>query len=216
GPGVLHCGHSVLTPTSFPAEGLFQGTLPSPATTAAQELGIAHLPAPGISLNCDTGLFEFHRVDTETLLLGLDNQVLTLSRAPGTLASADTPEGRAQRFLEAHFNGDMGFTRDNVKVHRKWFSKRLDQAITAYFAKPVSEDEVPAIDGDPFTDSQEYPQRFAVGKARVTKDVAEVPVRFSDAFRDRIVVYLLRRKDAAWQLDDLRFESGETLLGLLE
>lgn len=216
GPGLLHCGHAALESTSFPAEGLFQGTLPSPATSAAQELGIAHLPVSGVSLTCDTGLFEFHRVDAETLLLGLDNQVLTLSRTPGTMALADTPEGRVQRFLEDHFSGDMGFAQSTGKAHRAWFSKRLNQALNGYFAKPPVEDEVPAVDGDPFTDSQEYPQRFAVGKAQVSDGKSELTVRFSDAFSDRNVVYVLQREEGVWQLEDLRFESKESLLGLLE
>jgi hypothetical protein len=216
GPGLLHCGHAVLEPTVYPAEGLFQGTLPAPAKTAAQELGIAHLPVQGVSLECDTGIFEFHRVDTDTMLLGLDNQVLTLSHSPGALASSDSPEGRTQAFLELHFSGDMGFTEDNMKPLRNRFSKSLDAAMTRYFARPAPDDEVPAIDGDPFTDSQEYPQRFSVGKARVSGDQAELTVQFSDAFSDRSNVYLLKREGGAWHLDNLRFSSGETLLGLLE
>jgi hypothetical protein len=216
GPGSLHCGHAVMESTRYPADGLFQGSLPAPAATAAQELGIAHLPVTGVSLSCDTGIFEFHDVDAETMLLGLDNQILTLSHAPGALASAESPEGRMQRLLELHFNADMGFTPENVKSHRAWFSKALDAAMTRYFARPAPEDEVPAIDGDPFTDSQEYPSRFSVGKARVTGDQAEVPVRFSDAFSDRSMVYVLKREGGTWQLDNLRFSSGETLLDLLE
>jgi hypothetical protein len=216
GPGPLHCAHTVIESTSYPADGLFQGTLPAPAATAAQELGIAHLPLAGFSLSCDSGIFEFHQVDAETMLLGLDNQILTLSHTPGSQASAESPEGRTQRFLEAHFSADMGFTADNVKSHRAGFSKSLDGAMARYFARPTPEDEVPAIDGDPFTDSQEYPSRFSVGKARVSGDQAEVAVRFSDAFSERRILYLLKREDGAWQLDNLRFSSGETLLGLLE
>jgi hypothetical protein len=48
GPGVLTCGHAVIEPTHYPAEGLFQGSLPAPAATAAQALGIMLLP-PGRS-----------------------------------------------------------------------------------------------------------------------------------------------------------------------
>jgi hypothetical protein len=216
GPGLLRCGHAVMESTRYPADGLFQGSLPAPAETAAQALGIAHLPVTGVSLNCDTGIFEFHGVDTETMLLALDNQILTLSHTVGAQAPAESPEGRTQRFLETHFSGDMGFSPDNVKSHRAWYSKSLDAAMTRYFARPAPEDEVPAIDGDPFTDSQEYPSRFSVGKARVAGDQAEVPVRFSDAFSDRSMLYLLKREGGAWHVDNLRFSSGETLLGLLE
>lgn len=216
GPGVLRCGHAVLETTNFSAESLFQGNLPAPAPQAAQALGIPHLPVAGVSLSCDTGIFEFHRVDSETLLLALDNQVLTLSHSPGTLASADSPEGRVQRLLEAHFGGDMGFTPANLKGQRRWFSRALDEAVMRYFARPAPADEVPAIDGDPFTDSQEYPRRFSVGSARMADGKTEVPVRFSDAFRERPVIYVMKREGGAWQLDDLRLASGETLRDLLD
>ncbi len=215
GPGALRCGHAVLEATLYPAESLFQGSLPAPAAASAQTLGITRSPLPGIGLTCDTGVFEFHRVDADTLLLGLDNQVLTLSHAPGALAPAHAPEGRVQSLLEAHFSGDMGFSAATVKAKRPWLSARLKQRIAKYFARPASADEVPAIDGDPFTDSQEYPQRFAVGKAVVSNGTAEVPVRFTDGFRDRAVVYRMRREGGAWRVDDLRYEGGETLRGLL-
>lgn len=216
GPGALHCDHAVMEPTLDAADVLFQGNLPSPAGAAAQALGIARLPLAGVSLRCDSGVFEFHGVDAETLLLGYDNQVLTLSRTAGTLATADSPEGRTQRFLEAHFGGDMGFTPASAGARHAWFSRALEDAMAVYFARPSSADEVPVIDGDPFTDSQEYPRRFAVGQARVSGETAEVPVRFSDAFSERTITYLLRYKGGAWQLEDLRYPGGGTLADLLK
>jgi hypothetical protein len=216
GPGVLRCGHAVRETTNFPAESLFQGNLPAPAEQAAQALGIAHLPVTGVSVSCDSGIFEFHHVDAENLLLALDNQILTLSHSPGTLASAASPEGRVQRLLEAHFGGDMGFMPANLKGQRIWFSQTLNEAVSRYFDRPTSADEVPAIDGDPFTDSQEYPQRFTVGTARVSDGKADVPVRLSDAFRERSVIYVMRHEGGSWHLDDLRLASDETLRGLLD
>lgn len=216
GPGVLTCSHAVIEPTQYPAEGLFQGSLPAPATTAAQALGIMLLPLTGVRLTCDNGMFEFHRVDADTLLLGLDNQVLTLSRAPGALAEANSPEGRVQRLLEAHFKGDMGFTPASTERKQDWLSKGLKHRVALYFAKPVSADEVPVINGDPFTASQEYPTRFAVNKASVSGSSAEVPVRFADAYRNRSVTYRLVRERDVWRLDDLLYEQGETLQGLLK
>lgn len=216
GPGALHCGHAVLEPTRYPAAGLFQGNLPAPAATSAQALGITGLSLAGVRLACTSGVFEFHRVDADTLLLGLDNQVLTLSRAPGALAPADAPEGRVQGLLEAHFSADMGFSAAAVKTKRAWLSGRLQQRIAEYLARPATVDAVPAVDGDPFIDSQEYPPRFAVGKAVVANGVAEVPVRFADGFRDRTVVYRLLREGGAWQVDDLSYPGGVHLLDLLK
>ena len=216
GPGVLNCDHATLEKTSYAADALFQGGLPKGADAAAQALGIAHLPVSGVRLDCSTGSFEFHSADSGTLLLGLDNQILTLSRSPGTSAPADSPEGRIQQFLEVHFNGEMGFTAERTKAYRNWFSKSLESAIVTYLAKPIVEDEVPAINGDPFTDSQSYPTRFSVGKAKISSHLAEVPIRFSDASSQREITYLLLRLDGKWQLDDVRFEDGETLTKLMQ
>lgn len=216
GPGLLRCDHATLEKTSYPADALFQGSLPAPADAAAQKLGIAHLPLSGVRLDCSTGTFELHFVEPATLLLALDNQILTLSRSAGTLASATSPEARVQQFLEVHFSGDMAFTSERAKAYREWFSKRLEHALTVYFAKPEIKDEVPAIDGDPFTSSQSYPTRFSVGKAKVSGITAELPIRFSDAFSDSTIVYVLTRENGKWQLDDVRFGDGDTLTGLIQ
>lgn len=215
GPGVLHCDHPAMEKTSYGAEGMFQGNLPKPANAALEELGIGHLPRPGVRLICSTGLFEFHYVDPDTMLTALDNQILTLSRSGGTQATESSPEGRIQRFLELHFGGDMGFTPERANAYRDWLSRRLERAVADYFAKPASPDEVPAVDGDPFTDSQSYPTRFSVGQATVSGDHAEVPIRFSDAFSDRTIVYVLLREGSNWQLDDVRFDGAESFANLL-
>ena len=215
GPGALNCTGLKSEPTAYLAEGLFQGNLPAPALAAAQAFGLAHFPVRGVRLQCASGVFELHRADADTFLLGLDNRVLTLSHTPGTLAAPTAPEACVQAFLEAHFSGDMGFNQASVNAKRRWMSARLLQRIAAYFAKPQSADTVPAIDGDPFTDSQEYPARFAVAKALVTRRTAQVPVSFSDGIRDRVFMFLLVRKGAHWLVDDLRYERSKTLQDLL-
>jgi len=109
----------------------------------------------------------------------------------------------------------MGFTPASLARKRAALSEELARAADDYFARPWPEDEVPPIDGDPFTDSQEYPSRFALGAAAVEGDVAEVPVAFDDGARRRVVVYRLRRRDGAWRVDDLRYEGGSSLRELL-
>ncbi len=216
GPTDLNCGKAQMEENVTPAEGLFQGNLPSPAVPAAQALGITKFPVAGLSVTCDEGIFEFHRVDADTLLLGLNNSILTLSRAPGALAGPASPEGVVERFLEQHFNGDMGFTPENMQEKSGWLTDRLKQRITRYFAQPTPGDEVPAIDGDPFTYSQEYPLRFAVGKAKLVNSSAQVAVRFADAYRNHVVTYVLMRDGTHWKLDDLRYEDGTRLVRLLK
>jgi hypothetical protein len=50
-----------------------------------------------------------------------------------------------------------------VGAKRAWLAPELLDLCKAYFKKPVPADDVPEIDGDPFTDSQEYPKLFRVG-----------------------------------------------------
>lgn len=213
-PGPLACRNARYAATSMPAEGLFQGGLPAPAEAAAQTLGLAAFPVAGVSLTCDTGIFEFHRAG-DAVLFALDNVIWTLDRSPGADAAPSSPAGVVYSFLEAHFNGDMGFDEKTVAAKQKWLSHDLKAAIVAYFAKPFPEDEVPPINGDPFTDSQEYPTRFFVGKASMNGKKADVPVGYSDAFSEKTVVFMLVRDGARWRLDDLSYEHGGTFTGQL-
>lgn len=206
-PGPLACANARYEATSMPAEGLFQGGLPAPADAAAQTLGLATFPVDGVSLTCDTGIFEFHEAG-EAVLFALDNVIWTLDRSPGADAAAASPAGVVYAFLEAHFNGDMGFDETTVAAKQKWLSHDLKAAIVAYFAKPFPEDEVPPINGDPFTDSQEYPTRFSVGDASVAGRKAEVPVGYADGFAKRSVVFHLVKDGRRWRIDDLAFDHG--------
>jgi hypothetical protein len=208
GPGVLGCSDARYSVTRMPPEGLFQGGLPAPAGTAAQALGFTGFPVDGFSLACSSGLFEFHAADADTLLFALDNVIWTLGRAAGALATAGSPEAAVQAFLEAHFAGSMGFGPDSVAPKRAHLSRALGGRIDAYLARPRPADEVPPIDGDPFTDSQEYPARFAVRAGHATATGYEVPVEFADAWRRTRLDYLLVREGDAWRIDELRAAHG--------
>lgn len=219
GPESLRCSGVVnYEATNYPADALFQGGLPTPAAKAvlaATNLGFVKLPARGTSLNCDAGLFEFHQVDATTELVAINNVIWTLDRSPGALAEATTPSGVMQRFLEAHFAGDMGFDAATVAAKRQYLSTALFALMKKYFAKPVPKDEVPDIDGDPFTNSQDYPARFSVGAAATTANSSTVRVKFSDAHYTENVTFLLTKEGGAWRVDDVRYNDNSTLRTLL-
>ena len=211
GPAALSCAEAKYTPTRFEADALFQGSLPAPAKNAAATLGLVTMPVPGTSLDCDAGLFEFHRADANTMLMALNNVIWTLDRSPGSFAPDTAPAGVVQRLLERHFAADMGFDSTSVQAKARWLSTALRARIARYFARRASPTEAPAINGDPFTDSQEYPARFSVGRGTVTGARATVTVRFSDGYRVRPVSFLLRRQRGEWVVDDLRYENRATL-----
>lgn len=215
GIGALNCTEASYTSLSQPANGMFQGNLPAPARTAAEKLGVTRFPVPGVRLDCSTGSFDLHRVDQNTMLVALDNVIWTLSHAPGALALPTTPHGVVQTFLERHFAGDMGFDSASVAGKQEGLSTGLRTAIANYLRRPTSPNEVPAIDGDPFTDSQEYPTRFAVSAAAIAGRVATVTVRFSDGFRNRATTYLLRQQVGEWRITDVRGSDGVLLSKLL-
>ena len=169
----------------------------------------------GARVTCASGMFEFHAVDASHLLVAIDNVIWTLDRSPGALAAATTPAGVVQRLLEAHFAFDMGFDSLTVRHVRPFLTGGLAARIAAYFAAPPPRDVVPAIDGDPFTDAQEYPTRFSVQRATVTGARAAVVVRFADGYASRTMQYQLRSGPAGWRVDNIIYPGGGTFTGLL-
>lgn len=215
GPAPLSCTPARVTTLRLPAPGLFEGNLPAPAQEAATALGVTGFPVESTRVTCRNAGFDFHRVDAHTLLVGIDNRVWSLSATPGTRAPADSPSGMVQRLLETHFGGDMGFTPASVAAKKKWLSPALRRAVAAYLTRPASPDDVPAIDGDPFTDSQEYPTRFAVDNAVIQDASARVAVDFADAGRTIRLGYHLIRTPQGWLLDDIIDSRQGSLRALL-
>jgi hypothetical protein len=192
-------------------EGLFEGNLPTPAGQAAKRLGLGDGPIATLRVGCTNAGFDFHRTSSGDLLLGLDNVVWTLR----SVGPAATPAEIVQELLVTHFTHDMGFTRGSVAHKRRFLSATLQARITRYLSAPRSPDEAPEIDGDPFTDSQEYPDRFTLGEARTNGQRTTVPVHFADASSKRRVDYVLVREGARWVVDDLVDERGQSLRTLL-
>lgn len=113
-----------------------------------------------------------------------------------------------------HFTHDMGFTSESVALKTAFLSADLRARIGRYLAAPQSPDEAPEINGDPFTDSQEYPDRFTLGAVRTEPQRTVVPVNFPGL--QRSVDYVLVREAGRWVVDDLVDERAESLRELLE
>ncbi|MFN7978585.1 MAG: hypothetical protein U0P30_10635, partial [Vicinamibacterales bacterium] len=157
------------------AEGLFEGNLPEPQEAAAKTLGLGPGPYATLRISCTNAGFDFHRAPDGTLQLGLDNVVYTLR----AVTAATTPAEIVQELLVTHFTHEMAFTRESVALKKAFLSARLQKAADAYFAKPAPPDEVPDIDGDPFTDTQEYPDRYTLGAVRTAGGRTTIPVHFA-------------------------------------
>jgi hypothetical protein len=214
GPAPLACTQGRSEALMTPPEGLFQGQLDAPQRQALA-LGLAAGARPGLRIDCSSGSWDFHAADADTLLFALDGRLYSLSRAAGALAAADAPEAAVQALLERHFAGDRGFGIDAWSALREALSGDLWRAVEAYAAASWPADDVPPINGDPLTDSQEMPSRFAVGAARLEGLRADVPARFADAYGERAVVYRLLHEDGRWRVQDLRYADGRRLGELL-
>lgn len=211
-PPPLGCDDASYEVRLQPAEGLFQGGLPAPAEAAARALGFASFPVATLRVTCSSGAFDHHFRDDATLLTALDDVVWRLART----GAADAPADVVQRLLLDHVTGDMGFTAARFARKAPWLTPALAEQGRAALAAATPPDEAPVIDGDPFTNSQEYPDRFALEASRVEGARAIVPVRFADDWSRRRVEFELERSDGAWRVADLRYEDGSTLRGLFQ
>ena len=215
GPRPLSCRQAAYEGNEVPPDEMFQGNLPEPATAALAQLGVADGPARGVSLSCSTGVFEFHWASKNSLLAAIDNRIWTFDRTEGTRAAKNSPEGVLQRFLESHFAGDMAFTPQTVASKRAYLTKALVEKIDLWFKTPQAPDEAPEINGDPFTDSQEYPARFAVGADNEAAEGVETPVEFASAYSKRTAVFIMAREKGRWRIDDIRYEDGSLFSEML-
>ena len=134
----------------------------------------------------------------------------------GFASPPSTPSATVRAFYAFHFAHDMAFTPESVRAKADWLAPDLLELSEKYFEKPTSPDEAPAIEGDPFTDSQEYPTRFRVGGARVSGEAAWVPVRL--VWRhgpSRSVTVHLVRIARRWRVWDVRWPDGASFRDLL-
>lgn len=194
------------------AEGLFEGGLPAPAGRAARALGMTSMPVLTWRMTCRNGSFDYHLLSKQGALLGLDHVVWQVRRTSLELS----PEAAVLELLRQHMTGDMGFTKSSAAGKAALLTNSLTKAIAAYFSGAVPADEAPVINGDPFTNSQEYPTGFTVGAVLRAGSRATVPVRFDEGGRFKVVEYRLQLAGTAWKVDDLHYPDGATFRGLLK
>jgi Protein of unknown function (DUF3828) len=155
------------------------------------------------------------------MLLPISLVVASLLLAAPAAAAEDrsptaTPGDSVQSFYGFHVTHEMGFSKEAVSQRKAWLSPDLLSLCRKYFLRPSSPDEVPPIDGDPFTDSQEYPTAFRVEKVRLSRGIATVAVSFSgpEAQKGSVHVVLVPVK-GEWLIHDVRYVSGPSFRTLL-
>ena len=142
--------------------------------------------------------------------------VLLLPAAGVARQAAPPADAVVRAFYAYHMKHNAGFTPAAVRSRSRWLTARLTASCRAYFARPWPRDEVPPIDGDPFTDSQDYPDAYRVGATSTSGDTARVSVAFSWTGGDhRAVTVVLVAASGAWRIDDVRPGEGPSLRELL-
>ncbi len=115
----------------------------------------------------------------------------------------------------------MGFLARNIKLRRRWFAPDFYNLLL-YEMKRQAEhsktnpDDVPYYNGDPFTNSQEYPGWFRVGQSSLTGGSAKVKVNFFWGKRgavedERTIEIVLTRHGGRWLISDLLDSDGSWL-----
>lgn len=132
-------------------------------------------------------------------------------------ASVASPKVIVDEFYKYHFSHDMAFTPEAVQQRAAWLTPALKDACRVYFGLPSDPDEVPDIDGDPFTGSQEYPDAYSTGPAEVKDDTARVPLTFTwkEDHHTTNGVAILKNVEGHWLIDDVEFPDQDSIRKLL-
>ena len=110
----------------------------------------------------------------------------------------------------------MSLSAQSLNDKSEWLAPSMMKRLRASLAEPGLPDEVPMLDGDPFTDSQDAPSAFTVGRARIRGNRAELFVRFHYQGGERSgVLWQLQRQGGRWRVVDLRYPGGTRLSELV-
>jgi hypothetical protein len=125
-------------------------------------------------------------------------------------------------FYRFHLSHNMDFSARNIQLRRRWLTPEFYQLLLnkikqqAAYSK-AHPDEVPDYDGDPFTDSQEYPDSFRVGKQVMDGERAKVTVTLFWSARTtrgrdkRDIVVEAVPGPTGWLINDIINSEGSSL-----
>ena len=90
-----------------------------------------------------------------------------------------TPREAVRAFYTFHLAHNKDLTVRNVRLRKRWLTpdlyKLLLDELREAEARKTHPDEAPYFEGDPLTDSQEYPDSFRVGNAEVNGNWQRLP-----------------------------------------
>jgi hypothetical protein len=159
-----------------------------------------------------------------TMVIGA--ALILLLVTPRTSAGVVSQESGAtiavNAFYRFHLSHNKDFTARNIQLRRRFFTTEFNQALLGELKRQAAytnahPDEVPDYDGDPLTNSQEYPDSFRVGKQVMDGDRARVTVtllwsaRTSRGKDKRDIVVLAVKAASGWLIDDIINDEGSSV-----
>ena len=152
--------------------------------------------------------------------------ILAVGAAWPAAVRAATPQDLASRavrsFYTFHLGRNKDFTVSNIRLRRRWLTPELYKLLLGELKRDAEQrkahpDEAPYFEGDPLTDSQEYPDSFRMGKTEVSGDRAKVTVtlqwsaRTSRGRDQRDIVVEVIKRGAGWLINDIINNQGSRL-----
>ena len=145
-----------------------------------------------------------------------------------TESVSSAPEGGAGDARSADAERHVADLYKQHDAKKSPFFQTADRGrVDAFFTKPTadliwkdstnSKGEIGALDFDPLYDAQDVDKKnFAVGKASVKDDRATVVATYTNWGEKKRITYLLKMQDGSWKIDDIKYQAGHSLLGLLK
>jgi hypothetical protein len=138
-------------------------------------------------------------------------------------SSPQAPAINAVRsFYSFHLAHNKDFSLRNVQQRKRFLTPELYGLLVGEIKRQAAytkahPDEAPDFEGDPLTDSQEYPDSFRVGKADGSGDIVKVGVtllwsaRTSRGRDKRDIVVEMTKRGQAWLINDVVNSEGTSL-----
>jgi len=119
-------------------------------------------------------------------------------------------------FYRYHFSHGFCYTGACLNRRRRWLTLELYELLRYEQRRKLPPDTVPYIDGDPFTDSQETPHSFRVGKSERQAGGAKAEVQVYWREKGKVVdqrtySILLLKEGGTWKVADIINHTGTSL-----
>jgi hypothetical protein len=127
-------------------------------------------------------------------------------------------------FYAFHFKHDFDYTEQGLKRRRRWLDAELYKLLISESKKSqksTEQNEAPDLNGDPFTNSQEYPTGYRIGKSEQAAKEATVEVILvwkekNKVIDEKRIRVQLARSAEGWKITNIIAEGDDDLVKFLK